>query len=325
MEAVLQDEINKRLTLNLLIQGCAQHAFLTSHYLVRDELACISAKLIPAYDKFALLCGLQYWYGLSVLTNGSPRRFWERVACGQQTFGQHNLLRRHGAMLAEANRAYTLNRARTKGIRVVPVLFSFQVVALAKRIPIVERPHCDRLVALAKKVIHQTWEIPFDQLEGELTQKVEFGSLSKPHTLQAVTLRKSAVGYGGVVRSDGQFCVVGRAITWPLLAHELTKGTAELVCLHGLNTLDDGSYGRVMAATDRIEFEPWMLQAGPELWRRLLAVLPIGESQAHILMQLARMAPRELEGLMLSVVEDTDRSRVLLGRLFDSHDALRGE
>ena len=34
----LRDEINKRLTLNWLIQGAAQHAGMTFHHLVRDEL-----------------------------------------------------------------------------------------------------------------------------------------------------------------------------------------------------------------------------------------------------------------------------------------------
>ena len=37
-EQALRDQINKRLTLNWLIQGAAQHAGMTSHHLVRDEL-----------------------------------------------------------------------------------------------------------------------------------------------------------------------------------------------------------------------------------------------------------------------------------------------
>ena len=46
----LRDEINKRLTLNLLIQGSAQHAFLTSHYLVRDELTALDSDLLRLYE-----------------------------------------------------------------------------------------------------------------------------------------------------------------------------------------------------------------------------------------------------------------------------------
>ena len=100
----LRDQINKRLTLNLLIQWSAQHAFFTAHYLVRDELAMIDPKLIDLYDKFAVAGALQYWYGLSVLTAGWPARFWKRIARSGHLFSQHPFLCRHGAMLAEATR-----------------------------------------------------------------------------------------------------------------------------------------------------------------------------------------------------------------------------
>ena len=111
------------------------------------------------------------------------------------------------------------------------------------------------------------------------------------------------MGYGGVVRRGGSLVVVGRGTNWQLVAKELVKGTAELICLHGLNRLSDATYQRVIEAADGPHFEPWMLQTGGELWRRLLAVLPRGRPRAEMLMHLARLPAGELETLMLAVIE----------------------
>ena len=83
-------------------------------------------------------------------------------------------------------------------------------------------------------------------------------------------MRGAIVGLGGVVQRDDSLIVIGRGTNWQLLTKELVKGTAELICLHGLNHLGDEMYRRVVNTTDRIEWEPWMLQTGGELWRRLL-------------------------------------------------------
>src|SRR4051812_18395372 len=100
----LRDEINKRLTLNLLIQGSAQHAFLTSHYLVRDELNAIDRALLPLYDKIALAGFVQYWADY-VIVAGWPGRFWKKAQTRRRhPFYHHALLSRHGGMLAAAAR-----------------------------------------------------------------------------------------------------------------------------------------------------------------------------------------------------------------------------
>jgi hypothetical protein len=42
----LRDEVNKRFSLNWLIQGAAQHAGMTFHHLVRDELDALDSELV---------------------------------------------------------------------------------------------------------------------------------------------------------------------------------------------------------------------------------------------------------------------------------------
>jgi hypothetical protein len=161
-------------------------------------------------------------------------------------------------------------------------------------------------------------------MDGALTMAVAFGRLSPPTTFQASLLRSGAAGYGGVLRKDSELRVVGRAWVWPLLSHELVKGTVELICLHGLNELDSKTYKAVVRAADRIEHEAWMLQAGSELWRRLLPLFPDNRPVAEMVMHMARLPPRALESLTLAVIEEPEWARELLDSLGRNHDLEHG-
>ena len=143
----------------------------------------------------------------------------------------------------------------------------------------------------------------------------EFGQIRKPATFRGKVIRSIMAAYGGVMRQDSQLRVVAKAPAWTLLCHELAKGTAELVCLHGLNTLDRETYDNVTEAADRVEYEWWGLQVGPELWRRFLAVRPTNRSLPETLMNIARLPPQSLEILMLAVVEDPDFARQIIDSL----------
>jgi hypothetical protein len=312
----VRDAINKRLTLNWLIQGAAQHAGMTSHHLVRNELDSIHPSLLPLYDQFALIILLQYWYSEAVLLSGWPPRFWRRAASKPaHPFFGHPVLSRHGGTLAAAAKKRAMERAEEKGLRLIPGLFLFKSVHVIVRLETIEEDHHQELIALAKDAAALVWGIPTDRLDGELTSKVAFGDLSTSQTLRGRILRLGAMSYGGVMRCDDSLKVVARARNFWLLTNELVKGTAELMCLHGINTLPDDVYQHVMHHADRIEFEPWMLQTGVELWRRLLAVLPDGRPMADMLMHLARLPAKSLESVMLAVIEQPERARELLAGL----------
>lgn len=311
----LHDEINKRLTLNLLIQGSAQHAFLTSHYLVRDELNAIDPTLLPLYDRVALAGFVQYWRSEFVLLFGWPNNFWRRSKNPKHPFSRHPLLSRHGLALALAAKKRADERCRLKGVTRIPVLFSLQMTYLLFKAMYKERKHRQALIDLAKHATHLVWGVPLERLEGDLTNAVAFGTLTPPNSFMSAVLRAGAAGYGGVLGDSPALRVVGKALVWPLLSHELVKATVELICLHGLVDLDEVTYRQVVEAADRIEFEPWMLQAGAELWRELLPLLPIGRPVAEMVMHMARLPARSLECLMLAVVENKDWARELLASL----------
>jgi hypothetical protein len=58
-----------------------------------------------------------------------------------------------------------------------------------------------------------------------------------------------------------------------------------------------------------------MLQAGAELWRRLLPLLPDHRPLAEMVMHIARLPAKSLEALMLAVIEEPERAKETLGRL----------
>ncbi len=99
------------------------------------------------------------------------------------------------------------------------------------------------------------------------------------------------------------------------LCKELVKGTAELICLHGLNQLDDETYRQVLSVTDHLDLEPWMLQSGGEFWRRILAAVPDGQPLAKTLMKLARLPAGALESLIAEMIEQTESAKVHLASL----------
>lgn len=316
IEEMLREEVNKRLTLNWLIQGASEHAGLTMHHLVRDELNTLSPKLLLLYDQLALVNHLQYWCTEASLLLGWPPRFWKRAATKtNHPFYDHPILSKHGGMLAEEGRQRALARSKEKGVPRWPIFFGFKTIQIFVRITVIEEKCQQELTQLARQVAAQVWDIPQDRLDATLTTKVAFGKLSKTNSFTRWVLRAGAVGYGGVLHQNGSLQVVARAVNFFYLAKELVKGTAELICLHGLNTLDDETYQYVMEQTDRLEYEPWMLQSGGELWRKLLAVAPEGVRYADLLMHLARLPARTLEFIILAVLEEPPAARARLEQL----------
>jgi hypothetical protein len=317
--ANLQDEINKRITLNLLIEGAAQHTSMTSHHLVSDELNAINRDLLLLYDQYELASIVQYWTTISKMVCGTPQRFWARATTDRaHPFFHHKLLARHGGTLAEITHQRAVERCVVKGVRLIPVVFSFQLSRVYLRILHREAKHQKTLVELAKACTEMAWGISRDRMHAALcgmTSKVEFGDLRTPGTFSGKVLRLLVVGYGGVMRDGEKLCVVASGRVWPVLSHELVKGTMELICLHGMTELDDETYPQVVSAADKLEYEPWLLQTGPELWRRLLGLMPQGVAVPEMVMHIARLPARSLEALMLAVIEKPDWAKELLAGL----------
>jgi|SRR5215472_12054076 len=320
-EQALRDEVNKRFTLNWLIQGASEHAGITLHHVVRDELNDIDPELVRLYDRFALLAVLQYWQRDSILLLGWPPRFWRRAGSRRNhPFFGHRLLSIYGGRFAEAARQRAVNRAREKGLARFPLAFSLQTFFCVNRLRKLEAPHQRRLVLLARKATSIVWGIPCERLAGELTtiNRMEGGEIIPTRTVRGAILRVCIMGLSRVMPRGEELIVVARGTNWLLLAKELVKGTAELICLHGLNQLTEETYRHVIDSTDWLELEPWMLQSGGELWRRVLEVIPDDRPVARVLMQLSRLPAAELNAVMADVIEHPESARIRFAELAES-------
>jgi hypothetical protein len=306
--------VNKRLTLNLLIQGAAAHTFITAHHLVRDELEALQPGLTELYDRAVVSMHLNYWIGDVGLTFGPPWRYWGSIKRPSHPFHRHELLATYGGLLSKESKAYLVRRAKEKRVISTPGPHYGQSVLFFMSLLKVEEPIRPQLVPLAKRAAAMMWGIDEKRLDAELTREAAFGRIRTPRTNRGAMLRAGAIGWGGVQCRRGQFVVVAKSWFWPLLSHELTKGVVELVCLHGLCDLNRKDYDAVIGYADHIEYEIPMLQAGAELWRRFLTVIPAGQKLPQTLMHVARLRPQELENLMLNVVADPAAARRYLSQ-----------
>lgn len=315
-DGALDDQVNKRLTLNWLIQGAAQHAGMTLHHLVRDDLNELNPRLVRLYDQYALMNLLQYWSVDAAILLGWPPLFWKRAQTSRRhPFFNHPLLPRYGGILAAASRARAMERCEGKGLPRSSLVRSILGGWIEFRLKRIEAPHRPRLVSLAKASASAVWGIPVEKLDAEIGQLAPFGTPIRAQSVSERMLRAATVGLGGVARQGDSLKVMGRGVNWYLAAKELVKGSAELICMHGLTDLNDEEYRLVVDRADRLAYEPWMLQTGGELWRRLLAVAPQHFPIAELLMHMARLPPEPLHALLVSVIEQTDLAREVMASL----------
>ena len=145
MREDLLDEINKRITLNLLIQGSAQHATNISHHLVGDDLDALDPRLKQLYERIAIAVDLAYW-SWPILLIGNQTQFLKRASTPGHPLANHSFLVRHGVSLAAAGKRHAVNRSREKGISRVLLSFDFQSSLLFYRASVKERGHREQLV-----------------------------------------------------------------------------------------------------------------------------------------------------------------------------------
>lgn len=300
--------VNKRLSLNLLIQGAATHAHWTAHHLVRDKLAKIEPKLPAIYDEVMLRTRLGYWIGGLPSIMGDPIGFWWQLEDTDHEFRHHPFLSAHGLEIAVDTQEDAFRRCQQAKMEIDAYENDMRGVALYYETIGREEPHKQTLADVAKDVCCESWGIGRELLEGKLTQTPRFGTIREPETLEGQMILDCMVGWSAVVRRQGILKVKAAAAFWPLLVHELIKGTVELICLHGMNEVSDRDYEIALERTDHIEFEIPMLQIGGTIFKQLLKARPKEIPLAECLMHISKLAPPRLESFMFQLFESPNRA-----------------
>jgi hypothetical protein len=314
----LRAQVNKRLALNMLIQGGAAYTFVHAPNFARSELEMISPGLTRYYCQYAILGLLNYSRGENVLGFGLPNRWLGWSSKPQKAMESFPFFVKHAHRLSieSARELFRLGRHHRlfNCIGILTLQFYWRTL----RLSIYERPHRKNLEKLAMRTVSEILEIPFDRLIGKIAYKTAFGNLRLPETPLGRAVIQGAAGFGGVEERDGTLYVVAKAWNFPLLVHELIKGTLELVSLHALGHLSEDCYRQVCEAADHIEYEAWMLQSGPALWKRFLQVCPPDSNAATALMCVARWSCDENEQFMFELCEDQVAATNRLKRAVDA-------
>lgn len=126
------------------------------------------------------------------------------------------------------------------------------------------------------------------------------------------TMMSSPVGEAAVVWKDGEPVVVAKAVIFPVLVQELSKGVSELISLHDYSAHDENTQRIVSKYADDVMNEQWMIQIGVNLWQKFLKVIPNDIPLAELLMKFALMDPDKVHEIVNTVIEDPEMAKQTL-------------
>ncbi|TWT50207.1 hypothetical protein Pla22_29480 [Rubripirellula amarantea] len=316
MNAHERDHFHKRWTLNTLIQGAASHIHVTAPHMVRESLDALIPGLTRQYIQFVLMGQLNYVCGDLMLMQGRPNHWFGFSSKPQKVIADHPVFAQHGNRLARAEAKTLRSKARAHRVRMIPMITPMFMMRKINRLTETEAPFREPLQKLAIQIATEIYDIAPDQLDATLTKEVAFGNIAPADNFITEVIGQSVIGYGGVNRDqEGKWKVVARAWIFPLLVHELIEGITELICMHGMSDWDEATYRNVTTAADRLDHETMCIQVGPELWRRLLGVVPRRVPLAKVVMQIAKLPPDPLHELINQVIADPELARVRLVEL----------
>lgn len=235
-------------------------------------------------------------------------------------FFYHRFMRRHGRMMADQAFETAKSRCLEKGVPTGMYRHEFTIMKDILRIVELEKEHRSRLAELAKQTCEQIIGTPQNLLNATITETPAWGTVRRPTTLKGRIIKNLMVGWGGVDRIDGQLQVVAKAIVWPLLLHELVKGSMELICLHGMNDIPTADFNVVMDYTEHLEYEVPMIQVGPEFYKRFLKVVPNKQALADCVMAVSLMEPVALEEFLFDMVEAPETATQTLANAIATDD-----
>lgn len=115
--------------------------------------------------------------------------------------------------------------------------------------------------------------------------------------------------------------VRARGVFFPVLVHELIKGTMEIIATQGLPD-EKRQADMVMGVTDTLPMEIWDLRFGPYIWEKLLSTYPdrlYDEDYKHIqnylFSRISKLSTKDFAKLMNMVVKGDPRAKQVVERM----------
>lgn len=126
--------------------------------------------------------------------------------------------------------------------------------------------------------------------------------------------------------------VRARGVFFPVLVHELIKGTMEVLATQGLPD-DPKSAEMVMGKTDTLPAEIWDVRFGPIIWEKFISTFPnrlFDEDKKHIqnylISRFSALTAEEFFKLMNMILKGDERGNQIIDRMVrDIEESLRSE
>ena len=145
-------------------------------------------------------------------------------------------------------------------------------------------------------------------------------------TMKAMGNGGNIAGREDVDRQTDPPTVKARAVNFPVLIHELIKGTLELVALHGRNRDEEGNeedFTDIEDSEDTLEKEMWDLRLGPAIWDRIRSTFPEdvltdetkGIIQLMVFQHIFKKPAKEFLVFMKEVVSNSENGNRLMETL----------
>jgi hypothetical protein len=126
----------------------------------------------------------------------------------------------------------------------------------------------------------------------------------------------------GPEEEGGPGKVIARGINFPVLVHELIKGTLELFALQGR---PEEGFEDVESSEDTLEKEMWDLRLGPAIWDRVRSQFPEDvltdenkvELQNYLLVEIFKLPAKKFLVFMKEVLSGSPRGKRMMNELMD--------
>ena len=144
----------------------------------------------------------------------------------------------------------------------------------------------------------------------------------------------SVGGKEEVDRNTDPPTIIARAINFPILVHELIKGTIELFAIQGRPTDEEGNeseeWGEIEGSEDTLEKEVWDLRLGPAIWDRVRNQFPEEiltdenkvELQNYLLVEIFKLPAKQFLVFMKEVISGSANGKRLMNELMSGVDQM---
>lgn len=190
---------------------------------------------------------------------------------------------------------------------------------------------------------HYMFELVFERLEAMSTGIVrKYGILMSVNDIlywilpdQMLMSAGEGGGFAGKEEIDTETTpptVKARGVFFPVLVHELIKGTMEVLATQGLPD-DPKSAEMVMGKTDTLPAEMWDVRFGPMIWEKFIESYPdklFDEDKKHIqnylISRFSALTTDEFFKLTRMILKGDDRAKQIVARMVqDIEESLRNE